>query len=106
MWCGWHRHHRQYAPRASSFACCAIGKFYCIEKGRRAWALLLFVGMPTALIGRGMADWVEVGLAWFFLLSGAALCLQWQGRFDAAMMPRYLWCLARCAAADGARRSG
>ena len=28
-----------------------------------------------------MADWVEVGLAWFFLLSGAALCLQWQGRF-------------------------
>ena len=38
---------------------------------------------PTALIGRGMADWVEIGLAWFFLLSGAALCLQWQGRFDA-----------------------
>ena len=30
-----------------------------------------------------MADWVELGLAWFFLLSGAALCLQWQGRFDA-----------------------
>ena len=39
--------------------------------------------MPTALIGRGMADWVEIGLAWFFLLSGAALCLQWQGRFIA-----------------------
>ena len=39
--------------------------------------------VPTALIGRGMADWVEVGLACFFLLSGAALCLQWQGRFDA-----------------------
>ena len=39
--------------------------------------------MPTALIGRGMARLVEVGLAWFFLLSGAALCLQWQRRFDA-----------------------
>lgn len=50
---------------------------YCIEAARLGFAV------PTALIGRGMADWVEVGLAWFFLLSGAALCLQWQGRFDA-----------------------
>lgn len=50
---------------------------YCIEAARLGFAV------PTALIGRGMADWVEVGLAWFFLLSGAALCLQWQGQFDA-----------------------
>ena len=50
---------------------------YCIEAARLGFAV------PTALIGRGMADWVEIGLAWFFLLSGAALCLQWQGRFDA-----------------------
>lgn len=50
---------------------------YCIEAARLGFAV------PTALIGRGMADWVEVGLAWFFLLSGAALCLQWQRRFDA-----------------------
>lgn len=50
---------------------------YCIEAARLGFAV------PTALIGRGMADWVEVGLAWFFLLSGAALCLQWQGRFEA-----------------------
>lgn len=48
---------------------------FCIEAAR------LGFGVPDALIGRGMADWVEVGLAWFFLLSGAALCLQWQGRF-------------------------
>ena len=50
---------------------------YCIEAARLGFAV------PTALIGRGMADWVEIGLAWFFLLSGAALCLQWQGRFSA-----------------------
>ena len=50
---------------------------YCIEAARLGFSV------PTVLIGRGMADWVEVGLAWFFLLSGAALCLQWQGRFDA-----------------------
>lgn len=50
---------------------------YCIEAARAGFAV------PTFLIGRGMADWVEIGLAWFFLLSGAALCLQWQGRFDA-----------------------
>ena len=50
---------------------------YCIEAARFGFAV------PTALIGRGMADWVELGLAWFFLLSGAALCLQWQGRFSA-----------------------
>lgn len=50
---------------------------YCIEAARLSFAV------PTALIGRGMADWVEIGLAWFFLLSGAALCLQWQGRFSA-----------------------
>ena len=43
---------------------------YCIEAARLGFAV------PTALIGRGMADWVEVGLACFFLLSGAALCLQ------------------------------
>ena len=48
---------------------------FCIEAARSGFAV------PAALIGRGMADWVEVGLAWFFLLSGAALCLQWQGRF-------------------------
>ena len=50
---------------------------YCIEAACAGFAV------PTVLIGRGMADWVEIGLAWFFLLSGAALCLQWQGRFDA-----------------------
>ena len=50
---------------------------YCIQAARLGFAV------PMVLIGRGMADWVEVGLAWFFLLSGAALCLQWQGRFDA-----------------------
>ena len=49
---------------------------FCIEAARVGFAV------PSFLIGRGMADWVEVGLAWFFLLSGAALCLQWQGRFD------------------------
>ena len=43
---------------------------YCIEAARLGFAV------PTALISRGMADWVELGLAWFFLLSGAALCLQ------------------------------
>lgn len=48
---------------------------FCIEAARLGFAV------PDALIGRSMADWVEVGLAWFFLLSGAALCLQWQGRF-------------------------
>lgn len=48
---------------------------FCIEAARLGFAV------PTWLIGRGMADWVELGLAWFFLLSGAALCLQWQGRF-------------------------
>ena len=48
---------------------------FCIEAAGRGFAV------PVQLIGRGMADWVEVGLAWFFLLSGAALCLQWQGRF-------------------------
>lgn len=48
---------------------------FCIEAARAGFAV------PDFLIGRGMADWVEVGLAWFFLLSGAALCLQWQGRF-------------------------
>ena len=48
---------------------------FCIEASRSGFAV------PAALIGRGMADWVEVGLAWFFLLSGAALCLQWQDRF-------------------------
>lgn len=48
---------------------------YCIEAARFGFAV------PTAFIGRGIADWVELGLAWFFLLSGAALCLQWQGRF-------------------------
>ena len=41
---------------------------YCIEAARLGFAV------PAALIGRGMADWVELGLAWFFLLSGAALC--------------------------------
>ena len=54
---------------------------YCIEAARLGFAV------PTALLGRGMADWVELGLAWFFLLSGAALCLQWQGRFA---LRRYL----------------
>lgn len=48
---------------------------FCIEAARLGFAV------PAFLISRGMADWVEVGLAWFFLLSGAALCLQWQGRF-------------------------
>lgn len=48
---------------------------FCIEAARVGFAV------PSFLIGRGMADWVEVGLAWFFLLSGAALCLQWRGRF-------------------------
>lgn len=48
---------------------------YCIESARLGFAV------PDGLIGRPMADWVELGLAWFFLLSGAALCLQWQGRF-------------------------
>lgn len=48
---------------------------FCIEAARFGFAV------PSVLIGRGMADWVEVGLAWFFLLSGAALCLQWRGRF-------------------------
>lgn len=48
---------------------------FCIEAARLGFAV------PAALIGRGMADWVEVGLAWFFLLSGAALCLQWRERF-------------------------
>lgn len=48
---------------------------FCIEAAGRGFAV------PVQLIGRGMADWVEVGLAWFFLLSGAALCLQWRGRF-------------------------
>lgn len=33
---------------------------YCIEAARLGFAV------PTALIGRGMADWVEIGLAWFF----------------------------------------
>ena len=54
---------------------------YCIEAARLGFAV------PTVLISRGMADWVELGLAWFFLLSGAALCLQWQGRFA---LRRYL----------------
>ena len=54
---------------------------YCIEAARLGFAV------PTALLGRGMADWVELGLAWFFLLSGAALCLQWQGQFA---LRRYL----------------
>ena len=35
---------------------------YCIEAARLGFAV------PTALISRGMADWVELGLAWFFLL--------------------------------------
>lgn len=48
---------------------------FCIEAARAGFAV------PDCLIGRAMADWVEVGLAWFFLLSGAALCLQWRGRF-------------------------
>lgn len=48
---------------------------FCIEAARLGFAV------PAFLIGRGMADWVEVGLACFFLLSGAALCLQWRGRF-------------------------
>ena len=48
---------------------------FCIEAARLGFAV------PAFLIGRAMADWVEVGLAWFFLWSGAALCLQWQGRF-------------------------
>lgn len=48
---------------------------FCIEAARLGFAV------PAILVGRGMADWVEIGLAWFFLLSGAALCLQWQGRF-------------------------
>ena len=48
---------------------------FCIEAARVGFAV------PSFLIGRGMADWVEVGLAWFFLLSGSALCLQWRGRF-------------------------
>ena len=48
---------------------------FCIEAARLGFAV------PAGLIGRGMADWVELGLAWFFLLSGAALCLQWRGRF-------------------------
>ena len=39
---------------------------YCIEAARLGFAV------PTALIGRGMADWVEVGLAWFFLQIGRA----------------------------------
>ena len=68
---------------------------FCIEAARLGFAV------PGALIGRAMADWVEVGLAWFFLLSGAALCLQWQGRFRwrpylagraAAMYPPFWLC--------------
>ena len=40
---------------------------FCIEAARLGFAV------PAFLIGRAMADWVEVGLAWFFLLSGVAL---------------------------------
>ena len=68
---------------------------FCIEAARLGFAV------PGALIGRGMADWVELGLAWFFLLSGAALGLQWRGRFRwrpylagraAAMYPPFWLC--------------
>ena len=68
---------------------------FCIEAARLGFAV------PNALIGRGMADWVELGLAWFFLLSGAALGLQWRGRFRwrpylagraAAMYPPFWLC--------------
>ena len=37
--------------------------------------------MPGWLIGRPMADAVELALVLFFLLSGASLCWQWRGRF-------------------------
>ena len=68
---------------------------FCIEAAWSGFAV------PDAFIGRAMADWVELGLAWFFLLSGAALCLQWQGRFRwrpylagraAAMYPPFWLC--------------
>lgn len=45
-----------------------------------AEAATLGLPVPPVLLSQAMADWVEVGLAWFFLLSGAALRLQWQGR--------------------------
>ena len=48
---------------------------YCIEAARFGFAV------PTAFIGRGMADWVDLGLAGFFLLGGAALC---------GMVPEYV----------------
>lgn len=47
-----------------------------------AEAATLGLPIPPRLLGVAMASWVEVGLAWFFLLSGAALCLQWQRRFS------------------------
>ena len=37
--------------------------------------------VPGWLIGRPMADAVELALVLFFLLSGASLCWQWRGRF-------------------------
>jgi len=50
---------------------------FCIECALHA------LPIPSFLTGRGMADLVELALAVFFLLSGAALCWQWQGRFTA-----------------------
>ena len=78
---------------------------YCIEAARLGFSV------PTALIGRGMADWVEVGLAWFFLLSGAALSA---ARFAAGSGRQKnthsggcgLWVQSLFADAPSARQSG
>lgn len=48
---------------------------FCIESARAGRAV------PVWLIGRPMADLVELALVLFFLLSGASLCWRWQGRF-------------------------
>ena len=48
---------------------------FTIESARAGYAV------PGWLIGRPMADVVELALVLFFLLSGASLCWQWRGRF-------------------------
>lgn len=49
---------------------------FAIESARAGFSV------PASLIGRPMADLVELALALFFLLSGASLCWQWRGRFS------------------------
>ena len=64
MWCGW--------PR-----CCPCCATTIASRPRACFTV------PTALIGRGMADWVEVGLACFSCCPVRRSACKWQGRFDA-----------------------